>query len=60
MNQMPQMDEAQLAQLAGEFLKRVNLNGGEAPVFMQVQQWLMSKAQPAPAVPAPKKGSDNG
>lgn len=61
MNVQNQNRDAEMAQLAGEFLKRVDLKGGEVPAFMAVQQWLMSRAQmglpPQPAdnpVPHPE------
>ena len=38
--------DPEMARVAAEFLKRVNLTGAEVPAFLQVQQWLMMKANP--------------
>lgn len=40
------ISEADMARMAGDFLKRVQLSGAEVPAYLQVQQWLMMKANP--------------
>jgi hypothetical protein len=44
------MNEQQLAQLALQFLTRVNLTGQELEAFVVVRNWLVEKSQPQPEV----------
>ena len=46
---MNKPSEAEMAQMAMQFLNRVQMTGQEADAFMAVRGWLMSKANGAPA-----------
>ena len=54
---MNQPTESELAQMAMQFLQRVDLKGGEVQAFVAVQQWIASKANGAPIPPVEEQAS---
>ena len=42
------MNESELAKLAFEFLKRVDLKGSEVPAYVEVNNWLTNKINHEP------------
>ena len=46
------MNESELAKLALEMLKRVDLKGSEVPAYVEVNNWLNSKVHPGPVATA--------
>lgn len=50
-------NEQEIAKAALQFLRRVQLQGGEVPAYVMVEQWLSSKIQPTPALVEPEAKS---
>lgn len=50
--------ELKLAELAYNFMQRVQLQGNEVPAFTAVVEWLRAKAVPPPVQPPAEEKQD--
>ena len=50
---MAQHENAQMAHLTLQMLKRVELKGSEVPAFVEINNWLQAMVPPMSPAPAP-------